>query len=1389
MAKTFGKYEVVAELYATPEGSVYSARPVGDARGGAAGAAAPGDEGRAHGQRRAPRELREVRYAVKVYNPTGLDLDELFWESQSFLERARLQQRTADAGNGNWAPVHEMGTSPAGAYYVSDFHPLSAASLITGKIEIGPGVLYAIVRSVVAGLSELKETAGRAHGNLKPSNVLISSRGDVAVAGAVLTDPAPAAEAAKAGEAGDLYALGELIHLLVRGRPFPGGAAWPLPPLREWNRLGAQQGKLWRRLCNELLDPDPEGRPTALAAVARQLPRLAPRRQKRTRRTLFAAVSALLFLAIGAGATLVVQDVAARRELCEAKERWAGPLDGALVDSARRRELERDPDLRVVVQELISARLDQYDCPAPKGRFTLASVLPALNPKQFRQTQETLAAVRRAERGLSPVRWRGLARAAELQGQFEGYGWSQPASLLAERVAAARPGSADLAGGIERLLRSVATVERELEAVDAEWKQLTDRTQELADSRNQVLVAFGTLLRASGAKSVRLGERGFEDLDGLRRAAARATELAEARKKLIPGDYDEDRLGEAVAKGFDAKKLQEADIQRWLDTVAAYAVRRQEIGAAAVALRQRAEETAQEVVNSKPVPEDVSAFEMQKRKVDGLINVFQRRTFIARDLADGTFEDERKRVESEVSALLRFARREDPAEWLKTLVALNSSSQRLNDAWESWRKAVEDNAAALAREPERFLVLRKQTQEFWNALAELDRAFPVPPKDLAPQFAAAAAKKREQALDSLLSGHEVASLSAKSPVLEAAASAYGQWSANLAELARDFPIAKELLGPADRPDEKWLASPVKAAFWKDPLVQSLVASDVARIERLRGLDGRPRAALVEIAGTTQVPEVALHAWRLLGSEQVRPTWPTQDGDLQREADIRNRVADLLRQHVKRIADREGPSEELAEQGRLRWQRFAEAASNERMVASAAQLRDAFAIDAEHFRGLGPAARFNLSLYSALQHVRGHDPADRSNDRTLEAVVEDLRAAAGELGDERAASGLADRLAAMDQEKESFADRKPGDTFELHPLGAEIPLVFRRVEPASAGQRPFYLGTTEVSFAQFVDVVNRQNTWSSMRSMVWSPGPGQLSDPRRGPRVWEWSQKPPLRMGPPFYWLWPDDSNSYPQQFRDPKSQFNRLLLSPAVGGNPSDRHPMQYVSPEAALYFAALCGCRLPTAHEWQVAYARYGKDVPAERWNLRDRTWDVQRQFAADNASEHGAQMPDAGIYLPPKGTADPARGIPDASAIPAGAAAKAGKQDDKTLFFRPVDAAGGAGTDIFRNLVGNVAEYVCDASQEFERRNDKGTPDGARRFAQDNAAALAVIGGSALSPPELPVTTPLPVDRAGAYADVGFRLAFTAPSRSLSERVGWVLVGQEYVFPRAAGTRAAAH
>jgi hypothetical protein len=233
---------------------------------------------------------------------------------------------------------------------------------------------------------------------------------------------------------------------------------------------------------------------------------------------------------------------------------------------------------------------------------------------------------------------------------------------------------------------------------------------------------------------------------------------------------------------------------------------------------------------------------------------------------------------------------------------------------------------------------------------------------------------------------------------------------------------------------------------------------------------------------------------------------------------------------------------------------------------------------------------------------------------------------------------------------------------------------------------------------------------------------------------------------------------------------------------PSDAHPVQYVSAEAALFFAGLCGCRLPTAHEWSVAYEQFGKNVPAEKWNLRDATWAAQRDHVATGRAGELAQMPDAGVYLPGK--------APDGKPIPTGKDARTLPQNDHTLFFRAVDSPDvGGGPGAFRHLVGNVAELVCDAPQAFEKYAARDTTDGARRFAADNASVLGVIGGSALSPPELPLDKPLPIKPDAAYADVGFRLAFTAPSRNLAERLAWVLGEQGYVWPEdGSGSRAAA-
>jgi formylglycine-generating enzyme required for sulfatase activity len=1346
---TFGKYEVVTELHSGESGAVFSARAVG---GG-----------------------REIKYAVKTFNPHALDLDETFYENQSFAERARVQQQVSEAGSPHWAPIHETGTSPAGTYYVTDFHPLSAASLVTGRVEVSPGVLYAIVKSVVGGLTELKSVAGRPHGNLKATNVLINSRGDVAVAGAVLSDPANANDAARVGEAGDLRALGELIHLLVLGRPFNARSTWPLAQAREWTRLGGRQGRLWRKLCNDLLAPDPSQRPESIEAVARRVRRLTPRRARPSRRLSLAVAAVVVLLAAGAAAVLGVRDAGARKEVCAAKGSWAGGLSAALSDPKRRALLNSDPDLRRVVQELDVADLGSFDCDRTGGRFTFNP-----NLRQFRRTQETLLAVRRAERGLSPIQWRQLARAAELQGRFEARGWAGPARHLAECIAGARPGSTDLAEGIERFLLALAAVDRDLPAVEEKWVLLQTRTRNLEGTRDPVMKAFASHLRTAAASSVSLTDAGFGSLDGVSDASERSERLLTVHGELDHGDYDESRFGTEVVQTINLKNVTAADIDRWLASVEGYRVRDDEIRQAVLELKQQQEENERLVLDSGIDKKQETLFQESAGNARIQIQLFGGRKFIQRDIDDGEFHKSMDAVRARVASLKGYIRMEDVELWLKKLGALGVASAELNAYWELKRDDVEQLAKRLAGQPQQLAELQAETRRLREVLLELDSAVPPVPREMSPEppvseiLVKAAEVKREEVLGSLLKDRTALTLAQQSDgankareseAVKAAAASFEQWTADLVALGKDFPLRQAILTPDVRPDEKWVAA--KPDFWNDRIVQSLVERDVERIGRLRALEGKPRDALAKAAESENREELALHAWRLLGAERVEPAWPTRPGELAAEAKIRRRLVELLVRFAQTPEGRRA-AEELRGEAPRRWQRFARAAgADEAMLASAVALRGSFGVEAAHFSALPAEARFNLSLLEARRHLLDQ------TDEGLAAVVADLTRAARELQDKGVAAELAQRLARLD-EREPFADEARGDEFRYKHPGTDVEIVFRRVK--AEGKRPFFLGTGEVSFAQFAAVVDAASGWDDLRSVVWSPQPGEIGDPRRGPRTWEWVMRPAPRMYAPQWWLFPEDANDFPKEFRDPAvSKFNRTVLGAAAGGRPSEQHPVQYVTPEAAMYVAALVGCRLPTPGEWRAAYNGFEKGVPTAEWNLRDKTWAVQRDHVAGMRSEGGAQpaqLPDEGIYLPP---------VPKAQT---GAAARAYPHADGTLFFRPAGESGGA---TFRHLVGNVAELVCEASEPFEQLADK-QPQRLKAFAAESGRGLFVIGGSALSPPEVPLDAPLPVKPGAAFADVGFRLAFTAPSRNLAEKLEWVLAGQGFVQPGGASKTASA-
>ncbi len=460
--------------------------------------------------------------------------------------------------------------------------------------------------------------------------------------------------------------------------------------------------------------------------------------------------------------------------------------------------------------------------------------------------------------------------------------------------------------------------------------------------------------------------------------------------------------------------------------------------------------------------------------------------------------------------------------------------------------------------------------------------------------------------------------------------------------------------------------------------------------------------------------------------------------------------------MKDDSDRSVPLSALNAEKSVRWRRFVESASSEPMLLTANDLKGAFGIDSTVISQLSAVSRFNLSLCQAREDVRRSEPGG-GDDAAVRRVIAIMVKSAGELPDRKPAEALLQKLKTIDA-KEPFADRNPGDRFALAIPGVDPALIFVRVEPPAA--RPFYLCSTALSFGQFAGVTDAASAWEQMKRFHWIAEQGKR-DTRRGLRVWEWSSRSSLEMSVPMLWLTPDDDNDYPISFRI--SRFNRTALTDEVGGNPTTDHPMQYISCQAAMYVAGLCGCRLPTSAEWRDAYSIYEKTVPPERWNLRDQTLETYKRYAAAGGATV-VRWPDDGIFHP------------SGDQSPTGADARSRPENDGTLFFRKVNGPGG-GT--FRQLVGNVAQFLCDAADAFDAWPDKGSAEGIGRFLEQNPSSTFVIGGSALSPPELPFDRPLVLPRTDVgFADVGLRLAFTAPARSLKEKLKWALAGQQYLW-----------
>ena len=201
-----------------------------------------------------------VTVAVKIRHGAG-GLVRPDGNRERFLQAANDQQAAVLKGCKGIAPIFEIGKEDKDAFFVTKLYPRSLESLIQGRVSLDAPGLHRLTDGVLRTLELLRDKHGRAHGNLKPTNVFLDGK-TVSSAAVVLGDLSLPDQAS---EAGDCYALGATLYQMLRGRHVRN-FDWPMVHGPDWEKLGPA-ANAWRRFCNVLMAPDLGAQAAPLAEV------------------------------------------------------------------------------------------------------------------------------------------------------------------------------------------------------------------------------------------------------------------------------------------------------------------------------------------------------------------------------------------------------------------------------------------------------------------------------------------------------------------------------------------------------------------------------------------------------------------------------------------------------------------------------------------------------------------------------------------------------------------------------------------------------------------------------------------------------------------------------------------------------------------------------------------------------------------------------------------------------------------------------------------------------------------------------------------------------------------------------------------------------------------
>jgi len=721
------------------------------------------------------------------------------------------------------------------------------------------------------------------------------------------------------------------------------------------------------------------------------------------------------------------------------------------------------------------------------------------------------------------------------------------------------------------------------------------------------------------------------------------------------------------------------------------------------------------------------------------------------------------------------------------------ASEALKAAWRRHRDE-------LVKREMRLSPLRARAEQLRGLLGAVEKQFAgaskpnLPPKgEWGPVLARRLAAERERAIGTALARWEGRLDYAAIPppgeglatfAKEAAAGPRSEWENylnNIDRLAAKVGELEDALSRGRQKDIERLEPDVKQeVLLRDPEVRkaldpvmSRAGSWLASGQALQAIraetDPRKLVAQVRAAADGRRADVALAAWRRLGELG----WPRTRQEMAQEWELARSLEPLVRGDAAQAS-------QFARERRERWERYFGRVPKEDIKDALdscidLQLRD----PPRDWRNLGatdvsklsdPRAQYNVIRYwleRALAEISDTDPEVASKaDAIRRQFVTYVQTRLTTVYQEAAIKGFVDRLAGITAAGQAgtspleagpalAGSEKTGQWTRSASSGAQAVTYSWTLELMSGEKRRHdlefrylpekgcYLCTHEVSVGLLVDWIRACG--SAGMDLKKLGERGMFDGTQHGPRAWKFD---PIPRQEAENWL------QFPPRVGEAGWYFTKSGdVPPGDPGNerPSREHPMNFISPSAALMVARLLKCRLPTSAEWNAAYA---KEPLKTDWNLRDKTWLKQRDYLKNLAASgrgYIALWPDAGIFVP-EGVRVKRK---DEAEVAAGEAL------DGLLWFARVDTdVDSSKGHIFKHLIGNVAELACEdvAAQD-------GLPAG-EPPPEALQGAFRVIGGSALSPPQVKNTQAYPVTRGGACSDVGFRLAFTATAPPASLR-----------------------